>query len=272
MDRQLIKQTIAEVIHLTPARQAEACYSVTILDQNETGILVSLRPTLDNLTGTRIGSKDRKALYESMVFHTGLALGNLTAWLEEHKISYTVSKTFPEVPQSIFPNAQNLLLKNIDYIIHETTTWIELQRYKQIGIFDQYQYDSTKCHRDLRFMINALSQDLAHHSNENVCSTLAEYFDRTEKILVRQAVEINAYRFVGRLINDIMLIRTPLEKYQAHTEQWQQGPAAESDAILWLEKLIDTVISVIDQGITAMPEITNIVPSQQDKIEVTVNV
>ena len=43
MDRQLIKHIIAEVIHLTPARQAEACYSVDISDQDHEHVLVSLK-------------------------------------------------------------------------------------------------------------------------------------------------------------------------------------------------------------------------------------
>jgi hypothetical protein len=272
VDRQLIKQTIADVIHLTPARQAEACYTVAVSDRDSTGILVTIQPTLDHLTWTRIGSKDRKALYESMVFHSGLALGNLTAWLDEQDISYTVSKTFLEKPQSRYPDAQNLLLKNIEFIVHETSTWIELQRHRQIGVFDQYQYDSTKCHRDLRFMLNSLVQDLGYLGNENVCSTLMEYFDNKGKILVRQAVEVNAYRFVGKLIRDIMMLRAPSQRYQAYTDQWQQGPEAEPEVILWSEKLIDTVISVINQGTSAIPEIIDAVSRQEDKIEVTVNV
>jgi hypothetical protein len=272
MDRQLIKQTIADVIHLTPARQAEACYSVRISDQDSTGILVSLRPTLDHLTWTRIGSKDRKALYESMVFHAGLALGNLTTWLDEHKITYTVSRSFPEVSSPSCPNAQDLILKNIEFTTHETSTWIELQRCRQIGVFNQYQYDSTKCHRDMRFMLNALAHDLGYVGNESVCSTLMEYFDRTGNVLVQQSAEIEAYRFVGRLLNDIMLLQAPAQRYQAHTDQWRQGPAAEPDSILLLEKLIDTIIAVISQGLTAMPDLVNAVSRQEDKIEVAINV
>ncbi|NBP59219.1 hypothetical protein EBU71_22230, partial [bacterium] len=86
MDRQKIKNTIAEVIHLTPARQAEVCYKVNIYDKDNEQIMVTLEPSLDYLTGTRIGSKDRKDLYESMIFHSGLALGNLVEWLDDSLI------------------------------------------------------------------------------------------------------------------------------------------------------------------------------------------
>lgn len=272
MDRQIIKQTIADIIHLTPARQAEVCYSVTISDQDSKNILISLKPTLDYLSWSRIGSKDRKALYESMVFHAGLAVGNLTSWLEEEKMSYTVSKTFPEMPKISCPNAQELLSKNIEFIAHETVAWIELQRYKQIGVFDQYQYDSVKCHRDLRFVLNALVQDLEYLGNENTCSVLMEYFDRTGMLLVRQSVELCAYEFVRMLIKDVMMFRTPEERYQAHTFQWKRGAEIELDAIKWLEELMNIILIVLSQGLDAMPSLVTSYTRQQDKIEVIVNV
>ena len=60
--------------------------------------------------------------------------------------------------------------------------------------------------------------------------------------------------------------------YQAHTQQHCHGSAAEPEAILWLDNLIDMVISVLDKGICCLPALVNGVPRQQDKIEVLINV
>jgi len=272
MDRQLIKHTIAEVIHLTPARQAEACYSVDISDKDSKHILISLKPSLEHLTWTRIGSKDRKDLYESMVFHTGLALGNLTAWLDHETMSYTVERSFPPPAEPGNLNAITILSRNIDFIAYETSTWIELQRLGQTGVFHQYQYDSTKCHRDLNFVLNALCRDLEYMSNENIRSVLMEYFDKEANCLVRRDVELCAYGFIKNLISDVVNLKPPKILYQAHTQQHRNGSAAEPEAILWLDNLIDMVISVLDKGICCLPALVNGVPRQQDKIEVLINV
>lgn len=272
MHRQQIKNAIAEVIHLTPARQAEACYRVTISDRGTEQILVRLVPSLDHLTWTRIGSKDRKDLYESMVFHTGLALGNLRAWLDEFPMPYTIARNFPDAPRPGSKNAIDILSKNIDFITHETATWIELQRLHQIGVFKQYQYDSTKCHRDLSLVLNAISRDLEYLSNENIRSVLMEYFDRNGKCLVRREVELSAYRFVKKLLVSVMDLKKPEVTYQAHCLQHQQDVAAEPDAVIWADNLIETVIVVLEKGIADLPALINGVPRQEDSVEVLINV
>lgn len=272
MEKQSLKHTIADIIHLTPARQAEACYSVQISDTPDKNILVSLTPSLEHLTWSRIGSKDRKDLYESMVFHTGLALGNLTAWLEQQDINYSVSRSFPTPPLPKAPNAYRILSSNIEFIAYETGTWIELQRINKVGAFDQYQYDSTKCHRDLVFILGALAKDLEYLSNENIRAVLMEYFDRQGNHLVRRSIEICAYQFVKELLREVINLRSPSDLYQAHTKQNLQGPYAESGSAEWSQHLVDIVIQVMDTGLSAIPKLVNGVPRQQDKIEVKVSV
>jgi len=271
MDKQLLKQTIAKVIHLTPSRQAEICYRVHIADLDSGRISVTLTPSLDNLTWTRIGDKNRAGLYESMVFHTGLALGNLTTWLDQAAISYSVSRSFPPVPQQGQSRAIRLIRRNMSFIAFETGTWIELQRIQQQGVFKDYQYDSVKCHRDLLFVLEAVCQDLEHLSNEHVRAVLMEYFDRTGRVLVRQSVEIEAYRFVQNLVNQV-LNQQVCRQYQSHTAHDLLGDTPEVEAAPWVSRLFDTVIAVLGQGLNHMPDLVNAAPRQQDRIEVIVNV
>lgn len=271
-DRQLLKNTIAQVIHLTPSRQAEACYTVSIFDNENKKICIQLQPSLDHLTWSRIGSKDRKDLYESMVFHAGLALGNLAAWLEDQEIKYVVNKNFPIPPEAKSSNARFILSQNIEFITYETGMWIELQRLNRIGVFDQFQYDSTKCYRDLEFVLNALCKDLEYLSNENTRSVLMEYFDREGRCLVRKSVELSAYQFVKELLNDVMSSRIPKSIHQAYKKQHLQKQAAESEAIEWLNLLLDTILKVLDRGLSNMPPLVNAVPRQKDILEVILDV
>lgn len=272
MDRQKIKNTIAEVIHLTPARQAEVCYKVNIYDKDNEQIMVTLEPSLDYLTGTRIGSKDRKDLYESMIFHSGLALGNLVEWLDDSLIKYSVIRNFSNPPDTKSVNAVNILLNNIEFISYETCTWIEFQRFQNKGIFEKYQYDSTKCHRDLNFVINALCRDLEFLTNECISSVLMEYFDKDGNCLVRRDVEIAAYKFVKNLLNDVMHLKQPNTIYQAHVQQYRQGSIAEQEAVIWLNSLLDIITLVLENGISRLPVLVSSIPKNKDSIEVLINV
>ena len=261
---------MAQVIHMTPARQAEICYRVQISDLDSDRVSVTLTPSLDNLTGTRIGDRNRANLYESMVFHTGLAVGNLTEWLDQLAITYSVSRSFPPEPLAGQHRAIQLIHRNRQFIAYETGTWIELQRIQGQGVFKDYQYDSVKCHRDLLFVLAAVCEDLEYMSNENLRSVLMEYFDRSGRALVRQSVEVEAYRFVRNLVNDILSQRVT-RRYQAHTDCDLSGPTPEAAALPWVRGLFDTVITVLGQGVGRMPPLVNSVPRQQDRIEVIVN-
>jgi hypothetical protein len=206
-----------------------------------------------------------------MVFHTGLALGNLTEWLDQSAIRYTVSRSFPPKPSAGQHNACQLLRNNIDFIAYETGTWIELQRINQQGVFKNYQYNSVKCHRDLKFVLAAICQDLEFMSNEHIRAVLMEYFDRTGNVLVRQSVELAAYQFVRNLVGEIMKQGPITQHYQAHTASQLNGPTAEPGTAEWIDILLNTVIDVLGQGLARMPTLVNSVPRQQDRIEVIVN-
>jgi hypothetical protein len=205
-----------------------------------------------------------------MVFHTGLALGNLTEWLDQSAISYSVSRSFPPEPPPGQHRAIQLIRRNMSFIAFETGTWIELQRLQQQVVFKDYQYDSVKCHRDLLFVLEAVCQDLEHLSNEHVRSVLMEYFDRTARVLVRQNVEMEAYRFVQNLVNQVLNQRIG-RQYQSHTAHDLSGAVAEVEAAPWVSELFDTVIAVLGQGLDHMPDLVNAAPRQQDRIEVIVN-
>jgi len=273
MDRQLVKDTLKKILHLTPARQAEVCYSVNISDHGADQILVRLEPTLDYLTWTRIGDKNRTMLYDSMVFHTGLAAGNIAAWLASQNISYQVSQHLPDEPAIQCVNTSRTLWMNADYLAYELSAWIELQRIRRVGVFGNYQYESTKCHRDCKFVLKAICEDMDHLSNDHIINCLREYFDRSGRPLIRQSVEVEAYRFLRTLIVDSLLTHTvPARAYQAHTPRSPIQLPVEAEGRQHVNYLLGVIIDVLGNGPGAIPAPVNSVPRTQDYVEVIVNV
>ena len=279
MDRQLIKNTLKEIIHLAPARQAEVCYRANISDHTDhtnptaNRILVRLEPSLDHLTWTRIGDKNRTMLYDSMVFHTGLALGNMTAWLDRENITYSIDYSLPDEPPDRCLNTSRTMRANSDYLAHELGAWIELKRIRRQGVFSNYQYDSTKCYRDSKFVLKAICEDIEHLSNDHVINCLHEYFDKTGKALVRQTVEVEAYRFLRTLVVDTLLSnRALVNQYQAHTPPSHERYTVEEEGKAHVDYLFGVIIDVLANGPSHIPAPRNSVPRTQDHVELIVNV
>lgn len=271
MDKTLLKNTIAQVIHLTPARQAEICYTARIEDHSDSVVSVTLTPSLAHLTGTRIGNRNIDDLYSSMVLHTGLALGNLSELLDQIGLSYSVDRYFPTETSVGNIKARALLESNIEFIVEETAAWIEHQRTTHQGVFQDYQYDSSKCRRDLKFVLSALSRDLTHMTNRYIRSILKEYFDRKGNALIRQHVEVAAYQFVRELVGHVMSMRRTPHSYQSEIQQNLLMDAVEPDTIEWIDNLINDMITVLAWGINRLPpEISS--ESQQNYIKVLINV
>ena len=273
MNRQLIKNTLKEIIHLTPARQAQVCYQVNISDLTSTQILVHMKPSLDYLTWTRIGSKNRTLLYNSMIFHTGLAVGNITAWLDRQNITYSLGYLLPDEPAGRCQNTRDAMWGNLDYLAHELSTWIELQRSNGQGVFANYQYDNTKCYRDLKFVLTAMCTDIKHLSNDHLINCLHEYFDVAGKLLVRQTVEVEAYRFLRTLVVDKLLSNIPLvDHFQTHTCPSPYQYTAEAEGKAHVDYLFGIIIDALSRGRSALPAPKNTAPRTHDLVEIIVNV
>lgn len=87
-----LKHAIAQITHLTPARQAELFYTVTITGSDHIAVIIT--PTLSLLTHARIGHQDVDNLWCSAVLHVGMAVGNITEWLDQMDLRYTVTATW----------------------------------------------------------------------------------------------------------------------------------------------------------------------------------
>lgn len=80
-----------EVIHLSPARQAQIYFNVEA--DAARGTLMITTAT-DHFLEERSGPRDDETKIAEAAFHLGLALGSLEEWMYDERINFTLDETF----------------------------------------------------------------------------------------------------------------------------------------------------------------------------------
>ena len=75
-----------------------------------------------------------------------------------------------------YQDARNLILANLDYIISETITWLELS-YPNLTDGTKPDYNATTCARDLRLIVIAWCNDLRYGGNKFSVDAAESYID-----------------------------------------------------------------------------------------------
>lgn len=265
-------EDIKKLIELSPARQSQVCYNATI-KQHGKKINVTFKPTLEHFDLTRTGDRDTIALYSSMVFHTGLTVGILEHWCKENQKRFEIDINIPIDQESMLcPNFCNLIIMNKDFIINQTVAYVKfLNNRHQVDPGEFYEYDSSKCVRDLNFLLDALIFDIKYDTNQRTCQIMNEFWCSGRR-QVRGVVEKVAYRYLRELVNDFISQNKIASVYQTEkvSEQKFLDKTIESVGVEKFNSLFDTFTKVVDQGIEHIPLIENAFPRNEDKIEMTI--
>lgn len=88
--REILEQ-MAEVVHLSPARQAQIYFNVEINVSRGTFII---NTATDHFLENRSGPRDNVTKIAEAAFHLGLAVGSLEEWLHDERINYTLEESF----------------------------------------------------------------------------------------------------------------------------------------------------------------------------------
>lgn len=88
--KEILEQMI-EVVHLSPARQAQIYFNVEA-DMVQGTLLVNT--ATDNFLDERTGVRDDSIKLAEACLHLGLAIGSLEEWLRDERINYTLEETF----------------------------------------------------------------------------------------------------------------------------------------------------------------------------------
>jgi len=86
-----ILEQMAEIVHLSPARQAQIYFNVELDVGRGT---FSINTATDYFLEERSGPRDDTTKIAEAAFHLGLAIGSLEEWLLDERINYTLEETF----------------------------------------------------------------------------------------------------------------------------------------------------------------------------------
>lgn len=136
------------------------------------------------------------------------------------------------------PNAYKILLDNKAIIQEKVVQFIKDKVDDVIAPFNGYQYNESKCIRDVGYVISGYANDLRYETNKNTCYMASSYW-KNNVPQVRQHVEIVVHSYIKEIL--VSLLR---------------NNNAESEALTEIEGLADIIISVIENGKSALPNIT----------------
>jgi hypothetical protein len=135
------------------------------------------------------------------------------------------------------PIAYKILLDNKSNIQHNVVQFIKDKVKEGIAPFNGYQYDESKCIRDVGYVISGYANDLKYETNKNTHYMASSYW-KNNVPQVRQHVELVVHTYMKELLVSLF-----------------QNSEVEDTAVTEIKVLTDIVISVIEIGPSALPAI-----------------
>jgi hypothetical protein len=148
--------------------------------------------------------------------------------------------------------AKDQLIANKAFIVAEITAWIALN-------YPSLVYDSTKCERDVGYIIDALCHDMLYGGNSASVQAARSYFvGATSQLGAGEEIATaDAYRRLQDVVGDIV-IEAPVVKTTGNAlSQDTSGTPASSSEADEVEGLVSIIVQVIDAGNTSgLPSVT----------------
>lgn len=135
------------------------------------------------------------------------------------------------------PIAYKILLDNKPIIQESVVQFIKDRVKEDVAPFNGYQYNESKCIRDVGYVISGYANDLRYETNKNTCYMASSYW-KNDVPQVRQYVEVVVHSYIKEMLVTLL-----------------QNDDAEAEAVIEIQKLSDIIISVIKDGISVLPEI-----------------
>jgi hypothetical protein len=157
----------------------------------------------------------------------------------------------PDNMPNLAPNAVRLLKENKEFIKREGAAWIKHKVDTNSAPFDGFVYEAHKCYRDIGFVVEAYIKDLKLDSNKYTRNIVSKYFDIYGNLQVRKIAELEAHRFIQRLITEYILVNVKIPAIQlAEPQVLIPNITAEATDI---GQLTNIIIDVINHGLPRMP-------------------
>jgi len=152
------------------------------------------------------------------------------------------------------PNAYTLLTNNLDFIADEVIAYIDDAISTGTGIYSGFVYDSVKCRRDTKLILEGVAFDLRYGGNTKSRTNAQSYWDgATSQVAGQQPQTIDSLDYARDLVNNYILTNTPFTAKQISSTQFTNSLNGEAAAITKVTTLMNSITSVINTGLSAVP-------------------
>jgi hypothetical protein len=157
-------------------------------------------------------------------------------------------------------NAYNLLVANRNYLIAEAIAFVEDTK------TTDFEYDQTKCARDVGFMVDSVAFDLLHGGNKQAVQSGVLYYgyNSTSTAIVNEIPQTTAAYIRIREILPNILTGIEITPSQGNeTKQITYMLPTSNSQIIAAQAKIDKITNIINNGPSAASELTaiSLVPS-----------
>jgi len=140
-----------------------------------------------------------------------------------------------------FVNAKNQIISNKDQIIFETINYLNTQ-------YPNFDYDQSKCARDIGLILDAVSEDMVFNTNYQTVVAGRTYLQSSASEVIdnQKTQTLDGIQFARARALNLLTSQTP--EYQR------------------IESNFDTIVDIIDNGESVVPQIdfvnpTNVIPA-----------
>ena len=160
------------------------------------------------------------------------------------------SVALDKTPIGLTPNqsasvkaAAQLLYDNKEFIIEELIAYINYN-------FGGFQYDKTKCYRDVGYILDSVSFDLLHGGNRQAIQSGVYYytFNKDSTAIPNEIPQtVAAYGYLKTLVSNVITGTAMPRVYQTSTSQIRTLPATIAEGNSAASK-INQIINIISEG------------------------
>ena len=183
---------------------------------------VVIEDQLAQTTGAYAAGRDRTLLITSVADSTDVTLRVTSAYNEVIDIitngaANADAVTYTDTGVTNKTNARTLLQLNRDFIADEITDYITAN-------YPGLTYDSAKCQRDVKYIVDAISFDLQYETNLGTKLVAESYFDDGAYVKPedQRAATVASYRELGSVISQVVQ-----ETYAGQTTNGSPATATE---------------------------------------------
>jgi hypothetical protein len=153
-----------------------------------------------------------------------------------------------------YENAAALLNANRGFIQAETVAFVN-ETYVGQPI-PSFEYDRSKCFRDVGYIIDALATDLLYGGNEQSVAA-GQAYNAGAVIVGEEDETIAGFNYLGMVIRDVILQNEIIDGYQSTVTQTTLAATGTNAAVELITRNIESINSFISDATYFVPTVSN---------------